>query len=200
MALLLAVMATAWVVGCTPRPPRNVDDCCQIFKERRGWYRAAARSSQRWGVPIHIQLAIVHQESRFDGDARPPRRRILWIFPGPRRSDAHGYAQALKSTWREYKAASGNGGADRDDFGDAVDFIGWYAARSSRELGIRPDDAYNLYLAYHEGNGGFRRQTYRRKPWLVGVAGKVERRSDRYRRQLVLCEDELKPRWWQFWL
>jgi hypothetical protein len=188
-----------WGAGCTARPPRNLDDCCEILEERRGWYRAARRSFDRWGIPIHIQLAIVHQESRFDGEARPPRRRILWVIPGPRRSDAHGYAQALKVTWKEYRADSGNGGADRDDFGDAVDFIGWYGARSARVAGISRGDAFNLYLAYHEGDGGFRRGTYRRKPWLLDIAARVEHRAERYRRQLLTCEDRLGPRWWEFW-
>lgn len=188
------------VSACTARPPRHIDDSCKIFGEKRSWYFAAKRSYERWGVPIHVQLAIVHQESRFRANAKPPRRRILWIIPGPRLSDAAGYAQALKSTWKEYKDKSGNGGADRDDFGDAVDFIGWYAARSARENGIPKDDAANLYLAYHEGDGGFRRRTHLKKPWLLRVSRRVAQRAERYRRQLLTCEDRLRPRWWEFWL
>lgn len=199
LAVVVAGVIVA-VSACTARPPRNIDDSCEIFGERRSWYRAAKTSQQRWGVPIHVQLAIVHQESRFRAHAKPPRKRILWIIPGPRPSDAAGYAQALKSTWKEYRRASGNGGADRDDFGDAVDFIGWYTARSARVNDIRTDDALHLYLAYHEGDGGFRKRTYLRKPWLLRVARGVAERAERYRRQLVTCEDRLKPRWWEFWL
>ena len=44
-------------------------------------------------------------------------------------------------------------GADRDDFNDAIDFIGWYNDQSSRRSKISKSDAYNLYLAYHEGQG-----------------------------------------------
>jgi hypothetical protein len=189
----------ASLAACAARPPRSIDDACAIFAERRRWYFAAKESYERWGVPIHVQLAIIHQESRFRADAKPPRRRILWILPGRRASDAAGYAQALEGTWEEYSRESGNGAADRDDFADAVDFVGWYAARSARELGIPKDDAFRLYLAYHEGNGGFRRGTYRRKPRLIGAARGVEYRADRYRRQLATCEDRFRRRRWQFW-
>jgi len=198
--LLVVLLGLASSLGaCAARPPRSIDDGCAIFDERRRWYFAAKDSYQRWGVPIHVQLAIIHQESRFRANAKPPRRKILWILPGPRLSDAAGYAQALDGTWGEYRRESGNGGADRDDFGDAVDFVGWYAARSARELGVPKDDAFDLYLAYHEGNGGFRRGTYRGKPWLIRTARGVEVRADRYRRQLATCEDRFRRRWWQFW-
>jgi hypothetical protein len=198
--LLATLLGFAACLGaCAARPPRLLDDGCAIFDERRGWYVAARESSQRWGVPIHVQLAIIHQESRFRADAKPPRRRILWILPGPRKSDAAGYAQALDGTWGEYRRESGNGGADRDDFADAADFVGWYAARSARELGIAKDDALRLYLAYHEGNGGFRRGTHRGKPWLMRTAWQVADRAERYRRQLVTCEDRFQRRWWQLW-
>jgi hypothetical protein len=199
-ATAVAVVLAAAIGSCTPRPPRNIDDCCEIFGERRSWYRASKKSFERWGVPIHVQLAIMHQESRFRADARPPRRRILWVIPWRRLSSAEGYTQALKSTWKEYRRESGNGGADRDSYADAADFVGWYGARTARVAGVSKWDAFSLYLAYHEGDGGFRRGTYRKKPWLVRIARKVERRAFVYSRQLEGCEDRLKPRWWQFWL
>jgi hypothetical protein len=198
--LLVTILGLALCLGaCAARPPRRIDDGCAIFDERRRWYFAAKESYQRWGVPIHVQLAIIHQESRFRADAKPPRRKILWILPGPRASDAAGYAQALDGTWGEYRRESGNGGADRDDFDDAVDFVGWYAARSARELGIAKDDALRLYLAYHEGNGGFRRGTFRRKAWLMRTAWRVADRAELYRRQLATCEERFQRRWWQLW-
>ncbi len=124
----------------------------------------------------------------------------MWIFPGRRPSSAFGYAQALDTTWDEYRRDSGNSGADRDDFGDAVDFVAWYCARSSRLAGISKADAYSLYLAYHEGPGGFRRGTYRNKAWLVNTARKVARRAGRYRRQLAGCESSLARGGFLGWL
>ena len=196
--LIVVVLALAGA-GCSARPPRNVDDTCTIFEERHEWYRAARKSYERWGIPIHVQLAIIHQESRFRGDAKPSRRRIFWLVPGPRPSSAEGYTQALTTTWDEYTRDAGNWGADRDDFGDATDFIGWYCARSARGAGISKDDAFRLYLAYHEGDGGFRRGTYRRKPWLLGIAWRVQARADLYARQLTTCAHRFGPPWWRFW-
>ena len=95
VALVAAAVALAGI-ACSARPPRNTEDICDMFGNRRGWYRAAKKASEKWGVPIHVQLAIIHQESRFRAKAKPPRRRILWIIPGPRPSSALGYTQALK--------------------------------------------------------------------------------------------------------
>lgn len=188
------------LAACTPAAPRNIDDACDIFEDRRGWYAASRESRERWGTPIDVQLAIVHQESRFKRKAKPPRRRILWIFPGPRPSSAYGYAQALDSTWAEYKRETRNWRADRDDFGDAVDFIGWYTSRSARNIGASRGDAFRLYLAYHEGDGGYRRGTWRRKQWLVDTARRVDARAKRYRGQLAQCERRLGRRRWFFGL
>ena len=80
---------------------------------------------------------------------------------------------------------------DRNDFGDAIDFIGWYNDQSYRVNGIKKDDAYHLYLAYHEGQGGFKKRTFRNKQWLKDVAKKVSARSRTYRKQLNGCEKKL---------
>jgi hypothetical protein len=149
---------------------------------------------------VHVQLAIIYQESKFVDDARPPRGRFLWLIPWGRASSAYGYAQAKDETWNWYIQKTGNRGADRDDFSDAVDFIGWYLDTSHRILGISRSDAYNQYLAYHEGQGGYKRKTYNKKPWLINVARKVEKRARSYQYQLARCEDELDSGWslWPF--
>ena len=191
-ALVAVALALA---GCSAtKPPQRPDDACAIFREKKGWYEEALDASKRWGVPIEIQLAFIRQESSFNGDAKPPRRKYLGFIPGPRPSNAEGYAQALESTWNEYRKATGESGADRDEFGDAVDFIGWYNSRSAKMCGISKNDAYRLYLAYHEGPTGYRRGTHRRKAWLLGTAERVAGRAARYGSQLSRCEDELKPK------
>ena len=55
---------------------------------------------------------------------------------------------------------------------------------SHQQLGLDKQDAFRLYLAYHEGHGGYKRQTYQSKSWLVDVARKVERQAQRYNTQL----------------
>ena len=178
--------------GCSAAPPRRVDDACAIFFEKQDWYEEARQAHERWGVPISVQLAFIRQESSFRSDARPPRKWYLGFIPGPRPSRAYGYAQALDSTWAEYQRETGNRWADRDDFGDAVDFIGWYNARAARTCGIGKADAYRLYLAYHEGPTGYRRGSHRKKRWLLTTAEKVSARAARYDSQLRTCEKKLQ--------
>ncbi len=174
--------------------PENTDNVCEIFRENRQWYKSARSSCKRWGIPIPVLMAIVHQESKFEAKAKPPRTTCLCIFPGSRPSSAYGYAQALDKTWEKYMSCTDNWGADRDDFDDAIDFIGWYCHVSHTRCGIAGSDAYNLYLAYHEGHGGFNRKTYRKKSWLLKVAGKVRTRTKRYKGQLASCEWEFNKK------
>jgi len=108
--------------------------------------------------------------------------------------DAHSSQRA--STDRE--RGSGYRRADRDDFGDAVDFIGWYNHQSTRLAGIAPNDPFNLYLAYHEGHGGFRRATYAGKDWLIRAARQVETDARRYDGQIERCEGRLDRNWIPF--
>jgi len=182
--------------GCAtmPRSLERADNVCEIFRENPKWYRAASMSYKRWAIPVPILMAFVYQESRFRADAKPPRSRCLCIFPGPRPSSAFGYAQAGNETWKQYQDSTGNTGADRDDFDDAVDFIGWYCHVSHVRCGIAKNDAYHLYLAYHEGHGGFLKKTYKKKTWLLNVANKVQNRANTYKGQLASCEKEFQRR------
>jgi hypothetical protein len=186
------------MLGCATSPPGNVKDICAIFEEKSGWYDDAADARDEWGSPIPVMMAIMYQESRFVAKAKPPRNKIFGFIPGPRPSDAYGYSQAKKSTWKGYKNSAGNYGADRDDFADAIDFIGWYNYQSYKSNGISRKDSHRLYLAYHEGHGGYKRGSYRKKQWLMDVASKVQRRADTYQRQLNGCEEELKDDGWFF--
>ena len=175
--------------GCATSPPKNINNACRIFDEKSKWYKASYKSYKKWGVPVHVQLAIMHQESRFVSDAQPPRRTLLWFIPWTRPSDAFGYAQVLDSTWEWYKDKTGNWFADRDDYKDAVDFIGWYGNISYNTLKISKWDAYGQYLAYHEGHGGYKRRTYLKKKWLMQVAEKVKANANRYALQLKQCKN-----------
>ena len=202
-AVGLALLASGiglLLINCASSPPQNIDNICAIFEEKDDWFEDARASEQRWGTPIHVQMAIIRQESRFRDDAQPPRGTLLGFIPWTRPSSAYGYPQAKDGTWEWYIQKTGNDGADRDDFGDAVDFVGWYTNLSHRRLGISKWDAYRQYLAYHEGHGGFERRTYRKKGWLKSVARKVERQSKRYAAQLKGCREELEEGWslWPF--
>ena len=197
VALILALFA---LTGCTTSQPRDVTNICSMFEEKGGWYDDAADSRDEWGSPIPVMMAIMHQESKFQAKAKPPRKKIFGFIPGPRPSDSYGYSQALGSTWKAYKKSAGRYGADRDDFGDAIDFIGWYNHQSYKRSGIAKTDTYRLYLAYHEGHGGYNRSSYRNKQWLIDVAKKVNRRANSYQSQLNGCEKSLQDDGWFFGL
>jgi hypothetical protein len=188
--ILLVALATPWL-ACMGGPPRDADDICAIFDEKHSWYRSARQAAERWGVPESVQLAIIFQESSFRATARPPRSRILWVLPGPRLSSAYGYGQVVDPTWERYVRATDNRRAARHDFSDVTDFIGWYGDRIHRRTGIAKHDAGNLYMAYHEGPGGFIRGTHAGKPWLQKVAGRVDRRAGSYAQQYASCQESL---------
>nr|WP_324258938.1 transglycosylase SLT domain-containing protein [Cellvibrio fontiphilus] len=190
------VVAVTTLVGCSTLPPSKPQDLCAIFDEKPSWYKASKKAEKRWGSSVPIMMSIMYQESQYKHNARPARKKILWIFPGPRPSDAYGYPQAKNATWNEYQRNSGNDWSRRDNFSDAVDFIGWYNRQSQIRSRINPTDSYSLYLAYHEGHGGFNRGTYRRKNWLINTARKVQTRAQQYDYQLRSCEERFKGSWW----
>ncbi len=193
LILLLALEA------CTALPPKNSNNICATFREKEDWYDDTKNAFEKWGIPIHVQMAIMHQESRFVADAQPPRPWLLGFIPLPRASSAYGYAQAKDETWGDYQSKVGSWGANRDDFADATDFIGWYCNISHTRLGISKRDTKNLYLAYHEGHGGFHRKSFLKKTWLQQVAVKVAKRATLFQRQLGACEKELQSESWFFW-
>ncbi|MEL6575446.1 MAG: transglycosylase SLT domain-containing protein [Pseudomonadota bacterium] len=191
LATRIAVLSFALLVGScssTPDgPPRAQDNACMIFAERPGWRDAVMDSSKRWGAPPHVQMAIIWRESSFRAEARTPRTYALGIIPTGRVSSAYGYAQAIDSTWDWYRDETGNSGADRDDFDDATDFVGWYMAKTRRTNGLAMTDAYSQYLAYHEGHTGYKRGSWRSKAWLKKAANAVAAQARRYEQQMSLC-------------
>ncbi len=196
-ALSLAALCLAALAGCASAP-ENVEDICAIFEEKGRWYKDARKSEKRWGTPIHVQLAIIRQESTFKFNARPPRTKLLGVIPWKRPSNAYGYAQALESTWDWYRKDTGRRGADRDDFGDAIDFVGWYTHQSQTMAGISKWDPYNQYLAYHEGQTGWLKKSYRYNGKLKKIARSVDYRAREWGAQLSRCEDGLDDGWWIF--
>ena len=188
MKLVLVLIVVSLISGCASSPPRKINNICSIFSERPHWYKAAKKSEKRWGSSIPLMMAFMHQESRFVSKAKPPRDKIFGFIPGPRKSSAYGYSQAQDGTWKDYKKGTGNWGADRDDFQDAVDFIGWYNKQTKKRNGVSLSNAYGLYLAYHEGHGGFKKKTYNKKAWLKKVAKKVAKQRSTYASQLKSCE------------
>lgn len=178
------------LTGCaTVPPPNNTHNLCSIFRQYPDWKIATHRTERRWKVPTAVQMAIIYQESSFISDAKPPRTRLLGVIPWSRPTTAYGYCQAVNPTWRLYQHNTGCYDTNRYDFADADEFIGWYAFQAKRRAGIPPNNAYLLYLAYHEGITNYMRQSYLRKPWLMKVAKRVQARARMYNAQLLMCDD-----------
>ena len=191
--VLSALLLVLVIQSCMATPPKNPDNICLIFEEKKSWYKAAMRSEKRWKIPPYVLMSFVYQESSFQSDAKPERTKLLWVIPWKRKSAAVGYSQALSMTWEDYKEETGNTRANRKDFKDSADFIGWYASKGYYQ-GFEKLDARSLYLAYHEGYGGFKKKTYRKKPWLIKVADRVQIRSTKYQQQYWGCAKQLKKK------
>ena len=183
-----------FIYSCTNVKPESTADSCILFEEKKRWYKDTKKSYDKWGVPISVQLAIINQESSFKQFAKPKRKKLLNLIPWNRPSTAFGYAQVTDPTWEWYKSKTNNLNASRANFTDITDFIGWYVTQSKNMLGIKKNDAYNQYLAYHEGQNGWKNKTYLNKEWLIQVAKNVDKKSLMYNMQLMKCEDELNKK------
>lgn len=186
--LIMIPLTALLLASCSSNPPKSsYNNICSVFDHDSDWEDAAQDAEEKWGTPAYILMAFVHQESRFTHDAQPAREYALGMIPLPRRSSAYGYSQAQDPAWYDYQKSTGNWSARRNNIDDTMDFIGWYNYQSHKRNGISRHDTYNLYLAYHEGQGGYSRKTYLNKPWLKKVAYKVTKQSVRYKAQLKNC-------------
>ncbi len=199
-AIPIVFVLCSLIVACSAvPPPKKTDNICAIFEEYNNWYWAAKDTANRWHVPISIQMAIIFQESSYRAKIRPPRSKLFWFIPWTRPSSAYGYAQASNKAWGIYKEKVGHFWSSRSNFKHASDFIGWYVDQAHRRAHISKNNPYSIYLAYHEGIGGYLRGTYRRKLWLMKVARSVSLRSKHYQHQLKKCQKKLsntRIHWW----
>ncbi|PSW09468.1 hypothetical protein C9I98_25920 [Photobacterium sanctipauli] len=197
--LIFIMLGALLLAGCASPPPSNQSNVCDIFRQYPDWYEDALDMEDEWGTPIQVAMAFIKQESSFRHDARPPKKYVLGFIPWGRMSSAYGYAQAQDPAWSDYQKATNNGGS-RTNFDDALMFVGWYTHETQRQLGISKWDAYNQYLAYHEGRGGYKRGSYKSKPTLIKVSRRVEQQAKDYGWQLKQCRQELEDNrsWWPF--
>ena len=186
LALWLALACL--LPACTSKPPDNPESLCAILKQYPSWHSPLKQAERRWEVHPAIIMAFIYQESSFIPHARPPEERARSRHDA---DGAWGYGQAIRSTWQEYQRDTGNSAANREKFADVVDFIGWYNAKTHTELGIllRVKKADRLYLAFHEGRGGYERRSYEEpdKKWLRQVAKRVAKRASNYSREYKFC-------------
>lgn len=168
------------------------NDACKMFKENPDWLAASNRSYQKWGTPVSVQLSFVYHESSFVYNARPLKKRKGYVFGKEYASSALGFSQALNGAWGDYLKERKPKNAKRTNYGDSVDFIGWYNSKSFKQLGLKATDSYSLYLAYHEGRGGFKKGYHLKQKWLMNYAKSVEKKSKVYSKQINECNLRLK--------
>ncbi|MGJ8680764.1 hypothetical protein [Paraglaciecola sp.] len=185
------IMSTLFLVSCSSTPPRNIDNVCDIFSEKSDWYVSAYDMHKKWGVPIHVPMSMMYQESSFKATARPGKKYVFFgLIPWGRLSTAFGYSQAKTPTWEDYQRETGNAWADRTNFDDAMDFMGWFINKTHKMNKVSKWDAELQYLNYHEGWTGYRRGNHHKKPWLKKVAKKIKKRSLVFAQQLKSCESD----------
>jgi hypothetical protein len=192
-ALIASVAILSAGMASYPAVPSRIDDLCAVFKEKGGWFeedwkQAAEQVHRKRGVPVPVLMATLRKESGFQHNAKPPRQFLLGFIPWGRVSSAYGYSQALDGTWARYQKETGNMSAKRNDFADAVDFVGWYHAKTADQFGIAKDDAYNLYLAYYFGWTGYERGDWKDKPGLQSYAQQTDKMARDYAEQLRECK------------
>ena len=190
MGKVIVLVCAALVLNSCSLPTRvpasYQKNFCKMMEANSGWFRQLMKVRKKTESHPWVVMAIIHQESRFDPHAVPK---------GTKRANeeshqgAYGYAQAIKTTWDAFRKQTGNLDAERSNFKDATEFIGWYNDISHNQLGIDLRNTHDLYLAYHEGHGGFSQKTYRKpsNKWVVAVAKKVAKQSERYRKQFRGC-------------
>lgn len=187
----VVLVAVAVGLSSCASAPKRINDICAVFDQNDGWMNnwqsAATKAERKYGVPVPVLMATVRKESGFKSNARPPRKWHLGFIPGKRASSAYGYSQALDGTWTQYKADSGNFSARRGNFADAVDFVGWYHARTADTLGVAKNDTYNLYLAYYLGWNGYKRGAWRNDSGLQSYARATDDMAHKYASQLNSC-------------
>lgn len=179
------------VLSACASAPDHINDICAVFDQRDGffnnWQSAAEQSERKYGVPMAVLMATVRKESGFKGNARPPRRKLLGFIPWKRQSSAYGYSQALDGTWTQYKVESGNYGARRNKFADAIDFVGWYHSKTVAGYGVAPSDTYSLYLAYYMGWTAFGRGDWKSNGGIQKYARSTQDMANKYAMQLRQC-------------
>ncbi len=171
--------------------PKYPSNACKIFGQKYLWYKHVKKSSEIYGAPTHIILAIVNKESGFNRWAKPKRTKLFKVLPYKRPSSSLGYSQAVKKTWELYKTETDNPLALRTRFKDSVMFIGWYIKKTNKINKIPLNDSYRQYLNYYLGWGNYAKKTYKLDKKAIILAKNVERQSNIYKNQLKKCQQGL---------
>ena len=179
-----------FLLSCSsvPKYPQNA---CKIFGQKYLWFKSAKKSSETYGAPIHIILAIVYKESGFMRYAKPPRKKYFKLPIGKRESSSFGYSQAINASWEKFQDETNKPLALRTRFVDSVLFIGWYMKKTNKINKIPLNDAYRQYLNYYLGQTAYANKAYKTNKKAIIYAKSVEKQSKIYKSQLRECQKSL---------
>lgn len=177
---LLMMTVLKGIPNAQARARSSKPNVCRVFAKHPEWYAATSQAESKWGIPVSVQMAIMWTESRFKPTAKN------------RHSSAYGFAQAINKTWRAYQRSVGTK-ATRTNFKAATDFIGWYSHQLHRSLGIAKDNAYAVYMAYHEGAGGYKKARHQKNSMIAKLSKRVARDATHYKAQLSTCDVAAGP-------
>ena len=146
---MLAVLLASGSANAAPKDPNNI--CTILAQNKRLVYRSCESSAL--GTADAYRFSVYTSRIVICGQGETAAQKGFAVLAVWRRSSsAYGYAQATDEAWKDYKKDTGRRFVQRDDFADALDFIGWYNDRSHKRLKLRKNDAYRLYLAYYNGH------------------------------------------------
>ena len=63
----ISLIILLFIISACSSIPKNTLSSCSIFNEKYLWYKHAKRTEDKWGTPIHIQLAIIKWSPIFIG-------------------------------------------------------------------------------------------------------------------------------------
>ncbi|MCF6204800.1 MAG: hypothetical protein L3J59_14220, partial [Methylococcaceae bacterium] len=47
------LLTLLFLFSFTASTPKKINNICELFKEKEGWYDDAKESFEKWGIPIH---------------------------------------------------------------------------------------------------------------------------------------------------
>ena len=189
MKKIYLLISIIFLTSCSSIP-KNTQNSCAIFEERYLWYKHSKAAYEKYGAPIHLQLAFIKKESDFNWLAKPPRTKLFKVIPFKRPSSSFGYSQAVKGTWEQFKRETNNPLATRARFKDSVFFVSWYINKTSKIHKISKKDAFRQYIFYYKGFRGDYKNHLKDKKAVI-YAKSVKDMANKYRKQLTLCKKNL---------
>lgn len=181
--LIVVFIMTIFLTSCSREPNLdNVDitNACQILSKQIEWKNSLKITSEKYGIPPSLVMAVIYQESKFKATAKNPQ------------SSAYGYAQVIDSTWKNYEKQEG-GSQSRSDFLNSTNFIGWYLSKLKYKLNLNWSDQKKLYIAYLLGEHGYHKyylsgSKNKRIIEIEKIAKGVASLSVQYKDQMLKCE------------